>query len=110
MADVNSNGGRRKTMQLRCFLLFSYELHVLPVIRHILTAVQTDNVSPWLAGNAFTVANWLESSRKTVVGVDTTEQGVHYLGEHGELQRKQDSRSILQFPKFSKSQIAYFLP
>jgi hypothetical protein len=69
-----------------CFLLISYDLHFVPVIRHVLAAVQTDNVGSCLARHASAVTNWLESPGKTVIGVGTTEEGVDQLGEHSELQ------------------------
>lgn len=71
---------------LCCLLLFSCDLHLIPVVRHVFAAIQTDHIGTWFAGNAATVANGLESPGKAVVGVSTTEKNVHQLGEHGELQ------------------------
>jgi hypothetical protein len=71
----------RRSSPLCCPVLFSDQFHIVPIVRHVLPAIQTDDVGARLTWNASAVTNWLESSRETVVGVDTTKQSVHYFGE-----------------------------
>ena len=83
----------RRFSPLCCPVLFSDQFHIVRIVRHVLPAIQTDDVGAWLTRNASAVTNWLESSGKAVVGVDTTEERVHYFGEHTELQWNEIGRA-----------------
>ena len=77
-----------------CFLLVSYDLHFVPVIRYVFATVQTDNVGTWFAWNASAVTHWLEGPGKAVIRVNTTKKGVDHFGEHGELQWRRSAEHI----------------
>ena len=77
----------------RLFFL-TYHLHGVPVVRNVLAAVQTDNVGSELTSDALTITHRLERPWKAVISVDTTEEGVLYLGEHSKTPTEQYSRTL----------------